>query len=214
MGEDLLTVCSVKKDKLEVIPNFVDIEKLKNLAQEPIPKEEEFLFSKTNTFISVSRLFPQKNYHFLLEALSRYKENGNDFNFIALGDGPLKDELEEYSKSLGLQNNCYFLGYRENPYKYLSRSDLFVLPSLYEGMSNSLIQSMALNLKVLVSDSQPTSLELIEKYENGKFYSQNNIDNFILSLSDLLTENSENIKAELFNNSLEKYIEQIHKANI
>jgi glycosyltransferase involved in cell wall biosynthesis len=214
MGNDLLSVSKVNKKNLIVIPNFVDIDKIKHLSSEEIDNDELFLLEKKPIFITVARLFTQKNYHFLLTALKEYINKGNHFTFIALGDGPLKKELEDYSLGLGLENNCYFLGYKSNPYKYLVKSDIFLLPSSYEGMSNSLIQAMALNLKVLVSDTQSTSLELIKEYEDGFSFKNNDIINFVEKLSNINVTVVNKSNEKLVNNNNNSLLNYLKLTNI
>jgi glycosyltransferase involved in cell wall biosynthesis len=212
MGDDLLSVASLDKSKLCVISNFVDFDKVNSLSNETINVKESLLFKEKNIFITVSRLFEQKNYFFLLDGLKKYKERNEDFTFISLGDGPLKNELENYTKNLNLENHCHFLGYRSNPFKYMKKSTVFLLPSLYEGMSNSLVQAMSLNCKVLVADSQPTSLEMIEKYKLGSSFIQNETSSFAKNLHSITNIESLPLDSSpSFGDGLQKYLKLIKR---
>jgi len=184
MKKDLQTVVpSLKDERITVIPNPVNIEKIETLAKEPIDQTELDLIKSRPLLLSVGRLYEQKNYGFLFDALAEYRKQGNQFTFFALGEGPLRAELEDQIKRLDLDDCCYLLGYRSNPFKYMKQADVFLLPSLYEGMSNSLIQAMALNMKVLVADSQETSVYLVNLLQNGMIFTQNEIRDFNLNLS-------------------------------
>lgn len=189
MKKDLQTVVpSLKDEWITVIPNPVNIEKIEALSKEPIDQTELDLIKNRPLLLSVGRLYEQKNYGFLLDALAEYRKLGNEFTFFALGEGPLRQELEAQIKRLGLDDCCYLLGYRANPIKYMKQADVFLLPSLYEGMSNSLIQAMASNMKVLVADSQETSVELMESYSQGCVYENKSLYSFSIQLISLLSK--------------------------
>ena len=183
MKKDLQTVVpSLSDERITVIPNPVNIEKIQALAKQPIDQTELDLIKNRPLLLSVGRLYEQKNYDFLFDALALYRKQGNEFTFFALGEGPLRQELEAQIKRLDLDDCCYLLGYRSNPFKYMKLADVFLLPSLYEGMSNSLIQAMALNMKVLVADSQETSVSLVVNYKKGMVYVQNDFKSFCFEL--------------------------------
>lgn len=169
---------ALANNRMKIINNCVSKSKLEYLKKDEIPSKEMALIKGRKLFLCVGRLAVQKNYEFLLKALRCYKNDDIDFVLFVLGVGPLCDDLNTLKDRLNLNENCYFLGYQSNPFKYMMIAEVFILPSLYEGMSNSLVQAIALNRKVLVSDAQSTSLELISKYENGYSYSHNSLIDF------------------------------------
>jgi len=102
--------------------------------------------------INVGRLTKQKGQRHLLEsfaALSREREA----RLVIIGEG-VKDEgegeaLPRMARKLGIADRVRFLGFRDNPYKYMARSDVFVLSSLYEGFPNVLVEAMACRCPVV-----------------------------------------------------------------
>jgi len=187
MMKDLQTVVpSLDSSRVTVISNPVNTEKIEVLAKQQISQLELDLVKNRPLLLSVGRLYTQKNYGFLFDALAEYRKQGNEFTFFALGDGPLRAELEEKIKRLNLDDCCYLLGYRANPFKYMKHADVFLLPSLYEGMSNSLVQAMSLDMKILIADSQGTSVDLIQGFDKGVAYFQNKTEDFCIKLKYLV----------------------------
>lgn len=180
---DLLNhVNALQESRISVINNPVCRDTIKYLMHEEIPNHELSHFEARHVFISIGRLAPQKNYFFMLDALAEYKKINADFSYVIVGDGYLKDDLLKKINTLGLNENCFLIGYRSNPFKYLEKADIFLLPSLYEGMSNSLLQAVSMTKKILVSDSQPTSIEVIGEYRRGISFMSNNIEDLLSRL--------------------------------
>jgi glycosyltransferase involved in cell wall biosynthesis len=69
-----------------------------------------------------------------------------------IGDGPLRYALEQHAILLGIREHVVFHGHVANPFPLLCQSELFVLPSLYEGLPNALLEAMACEVPTLVSD--------------------------------------------------------------
>ena len=108
-----------------------------------------------NDFVvgAISRLDPIKGISFLIQAIKRLiTEDHLHLRLILLGDGPQRAELEKLVLDLGLTNNVMFLGHRNDARKYLTAFDLFVLPSLSECHSISLLEAMCANLPIICSD--------------------------------------------------------------
>jgi len=89
--------------------------------------------------ITPARLHEQKGHAFLLAAATQVP----DATFVLVGDGPLRAELEVRVRELGLAKRCIFLGHRSDVPDLLAAADLFVLPSLYEGLPVSVLEAMA-----------------------------------------------------------------------
>lgn len=93
-----------------------------------------------------------KNHHFLLDIFSElYKMNKNSLLVLA-GDGPLKSMIEVKVKELNLKENVKFLGTRSDIHKLLQALDVFVFPSLYEGLPVTLIEAQAIGLPCIIAD--------------------------------------------------------------
>lgn len=141
------------KDKVEVIPNGVDVPNfqlsISNLQKEEIRKR--FGFSTSDyVLITTSRLVRKNAVGDVIDALKLLPDN---VKFFILGIGPLEDELKTKVEVKGLVERVKFLGhvpYAEIP-PYLHASDVFIRPSLSEGFGNSFIEAMAAGLPVIAT---------------------------------------------------------------
>lgn len=137
------------KIKIEVIPNGVDTEKYKPIHREH--KKESKI-----KILTVGRLNEQKAINNLLKACYALNQNGlsGKFSLDILGDGPSRKMLERLTRKLCLQDLVSFTGWiskKEIAAKY-NTADIFVLPSLDEGMSNALLEAMATGLPIVASE--------------------------------------------------------------
>ncbi len=101
----------------------------------------------------LGRLHPQKNLAVLLRAWQLVCGQGLAGHLLLAGDGPQRRELEQLAAALDLGDSVRFLGAQPDPRPLLQAADLFVLPSISEGMSNSLLEAMACALPAVVSDA-------------------------------------------------------------
>ncbi len=97
--------------------------------------------------LTVARLDKQKGHCFLLEAAALIPQA----QFVLVGEGPARSSLEEHAQALGLGDRVVFLGYRPDIPELLACCDLFVLPSLYEGLPISVLEAMAVGKPVIAS---------------------------------------------------------------
>lgn len=116
----------------------------------------------------VARLIPEKGLYTLLEAASILKNIMPELKFVIVGDGPERKSLEKYRDALELQPIVCFLGYQEDVPQLMAGWNLFVLPSLNEGFSLSVLEAMAARLPVVVTDL-PCMREMIVEGKGGIF---------------------------------------------
>lgn len=104
--------------------------------------DEPWLESRTvPVVISAGRLAPEKGFSDLIRAVAIVKES-RDVRFLILGEGPLRGDLQELIDEMGLGESAKLVGFRENPHKYFSRADVFVLSSYVEGLPNVLVEAI------------------------------------------------------------------------
>lgn len=169
LKEDLIKNFNIFKEKIQVINNFYDIENIRKLASEPVEKELQYIFSKP-TVVTVGRLTEQKGQWHLIRAFKYVREKIPDAKLLILGQGSLEEYLKNLSSQLELSNDVHFLGFQSNPFKYISKSDIYILPSLYEGFPNALCEAMACGLPVISSDCKSGPREILSQSESSKTY--------------------------------------------
>jgi glycosyltransferase involved in cell wall biosynthesis len=107
-------------------------------------------------FGTVARLTAQKGHRFLLEAMPKIIRECPDAVFVFAGDGPLRKSLESAAVSLGVDRNVRFLGFRNDVVRLMAAFDAFVLPSLYEGLPNAVLEAMACGKPVIATSVDGT----------------------------------------------------------
>jgi len=163
VAKDLLAVAP-RLSKIEVIYNPVVDELMSKLALEQV-QHPWFSNSKIPIIVSVGRLVKAKDYPNLLKAFKIVLSSLN-CRLVVIGQGEQKSFLEELGRRLGVGDKVAFLGFQENPYKYMARASVFVLSSAREGFGNAIVEAMALGLPVVATSSAGPS-EIIENNKNG-----------------------------------------------
>ena len=150
MRDDLVENFGFPLSKTVVIHNPVDIEHIRRLALEPI----ETGFGQSETLnnvnlVAAGRLSHQKGFDLLIEAVALC--NNPRLHLTVLGEGPLKQELEQLASDKGLAHQVRFVGFQKNPYPFLSRADAFVLSSRFEGFPNVVLEALACGTPVIAT---------------------------------------------------------------
>lgn len=101
----------------------------------------------------VGRFSAVKNHRFLIEIFSKYVEESGDARLMLAGDGELREEMEQYAKSLGIYDKVMFLGARRDVPQLLQAMDYLVMPSLYEGFPVTAIEAQAAGLPCILSNT-------------------------------------------------------------
>lgn len=136
-------------EKAEVIPNFIDYERVLRLADADSP----FIVDTTVfNLITVGRLEREKRHDRLLKIAAELKEQGFLFHWYFVGDGSLAEEAKKLCVLLGLSEQITFTGALGNPYPLMKQCDLFVLLSEYEGTPVTIDEAKVLGLPVLAND--------------------------------------------------------------
>ncbi|BBI32625.1 N-acetyl-alpha-D-glucosaminyl L-malate synthase BshA [Cohnella abietis] len=141
---------------IEVIPNGYDEKRFK-----PVPHENE-----VTQLVTVCRLVPAKGLDILLRACAELRQRDIKFVLHIIGDGPIREELEALSQSLGIYDDTIFYGYMLHPEELMPFFDVFVLPSRAEAFG-SVFAEAALCLLSLVGTDVGGISEQIENGANG-----------------------------------------------
>jgi glycosyltransferase involved in cell wall biosynthesis len=162
VADDLIGGYGVPPSRIRVLHNPVDLEAIARLAADPV---DAAIANDRPVVAAAGRLAGVKNYPLMLEALQHVVARTPAYLWI-LGEGPERTRLEALARDGGVATFVRFLGFQQNPFRYIARADVFVLTSTYEGFGNVLIEAMACGTPVIATRS-PGTIELITDGENG-----------------------------------------------
>jgi glycosyltransferase involved in cell wall biosynthesis len=153
----------------KIIPIYIgmDIEKVKQMATEKISLYED-IFNNPDVikFITIGRLSGEKGHKYLIEAFAKIlKEVPNSMLFV-IGEGRTRPNIEHMIFSKNLGKYVKLMGYMKNPFNYLLKSDIFVLPSLSEGLPYALIEALICKVPIISTNCETGPKEILEE---GKF---------------------------------------------
>ncbi|MDP8230786.1 MAG: glycosyltransferase [Candidatus Gorgyraea atricola] len=210
ISEQIKRLFPVNHEKVKVIYNPVDIAKIKQLSAKGSISGG---LSKTLPCVgTVSRLSPEKGVHFLMQGFKTLLERV-DARLIIVGDGVERSNLERMAEDLDVRKKVIFTGWVDNPFKYLLRMDIFVLPSLWEGFPNAALEAMACGVPVVASDSTGGIREAIEDNINGLLIKPGVPSAISGAVYDLLSnkEKRENLVQEAYGSIKQFDVDRIEK---
>ena len=108
----------------------------------------------------IGRFNIQKNHKFIVEILKDLKKKNDDFKFLFIGDGELKEEILNSIKNEGLENNILYLGLQSNINIWLNIMDLLIFPSLFEGLPVVLVEAQSTGLPCIISNKISQDVDL------------------------------------------------------
>jgi len=158
----------VKESKVTVIPSGIDSERF-NPKRPEVMSEELNLREKLNigdSFVLgfVGRLVPAKGLAFLFSAVKQIQNRHPNPLLLVVGEGPQKNELEAMARDLGI--DVVFAGWQPDTRPYYSIMDVFVLPSLFEGLPNVILEAMAMG-KPVIATKIGGNPDVLSNGENG-----------------------------------------------
>ena len=157
---DLVLNFGLNENKIKVIYNPYDVENIKEMAKETIADKYKEIFENP-VIITAGRLTQQKAQWNLIRSFKKVKKDMPDAKLVILGQGDLEDYLKELAKELDLEKDVHFLGFQENPFKYIAKSTIYAFPSLYEGFPNAMCEAMVCGVPVISADCKSGPREIL-----------------------------------------------------
>ena len=149
--------------KVYLLNNAIDVDKFKYNEKIRKEKRKELNIKDKDLVIGhIGRFVKQKNHEFLIDIFNEvHKQNKNTILLLA-GEGPLKEEIENKVKDLGLEKNVKFLGQRKDANELYQAMDIFLLPSLYEGLPVVGVEAQAAGLLCFFSTDMTKETKVLE----------------------------------------------------
>lgn len=191
IAKDLVDILNGSK-KISVIYNPVVSQKIYQLAEEPLT-HQWFFNSDIPVILAAGRLVACKDYPTLLRSFALVVEK-KPSRLVVLGRGPEQEKLRTLAKSLDIDDQVAFLGFQENPYKYMKGSSIFVASSLQEGFGNAIIEAMACGIPVVSTDCPTGPAEIIQHGVNGMLVAMEDPKALAETILDVLNNNELRIK--------------------
>ena len=193
----------------QVIRNYINYKQVIDKSEENtfIPYEE-----KDINLVTVCRLVDQKAIERYVKVHSRLENDGIHSKVYIIGEGPLKDSIQNEIDRLEEADCFYLLGAKENPYPYIKNADYFCLFSYYEGYPMVLEEAKILDKYILITDN--SSREVIENYDKSKIF-ENSEDGIyrglkeVISGDDIKTINQDKVDEKELNEKSLKYYNDI-----
>lgn len=143
-----------------IMNNAVDISKFAFNENHKNDLRESLNITTKYVIGHAGRFSVQKNQNFLLDTFKVLSEKRDDCTLLLIGNGELTNSVKQHAKDLQLDDKVVFVDFQEDIYRYYSVMDLFVMPSLFEGLPITLVESQANGLSSLVSDTVTKNSDL------------------------------------------------------
>jgi sugar transferase (PEP-CTERM/EpsH1 system associated) len=159
--EDLVKHDGIDPKKVSVVHNGIDVRRVDTVLTREQARARLGVLDDELLIGCVGRLEEQKGHRFLLEACATLKNDpGNRLRLLVVGDGRLRQDLEHRAAALGVGASVSFLGTRHDVPEILRALDIYVMPSLWEGLSIAMLEAMAAALPIVISDVSGTAQAL------------------------------------------------------
>ena len=163
IANNLIEQYGIDKDKVVTIYNPYDIDNIQNLANELIEPEFAKFMSSGNIIISVGRQMYQKGFWHLIKAFKKVHDINPQSKLIIVGRAEQSGLVKNLVNELNLNKSILLIGYHKNPFKFIKRSNVYVLSSMFEGFPNAMVESMACGCTVIAADCKSGPREILYK---------------------------------------------------
>lgn len=212
VAQALETNLKLKPGSVKVIYNPVIDQRLRQQANAPL-EHSWFQPHQPPVFLAVGRLHLQKNYPLLIRAFALVRQQ-RPAHLIILGDGEeIQKQLEALIEQLGIGADVSLAGYVANPYAYMSRADIVVLSSRWEGLPTVLIEAMACGCQLVSTDCPYGPEEILAGGKYGRLAPVDDVPALALAMQQAIDApiNPEELRQRAENFSLEQAVEEYRK---
>lgn len=176
--------CQYKKEII-VLQNGIDLSIIQKHKQAPTNFINRELNNNKKYIVGIGRLAIQKNFSLLIKAFSLLDDQ-IDAELIILGEGPERRNLEKLCYDLQVSDRVKMPGFLENPFSVLSRADVFVLSSNWEGYGNVIMEASAVGVPIISTDCPGPPIEILRTQKFSLVVPMNNPQAMAIAMRELL----------------------------
>lgn len=157
--KDLIDAFGIPEGKIKTIYNHCDVKLLHSLtigAEKPT-----FIDDKSVYIVTMGRLVSQKGQWHLIRAFGEVLKEVENAKLLIMGEGPLEQSLKKLAEERGLGDKVILTGYVKNPHSILQYCEMFVFPSLFEGLGNVLLETLAFDMPIISCDCPSGPREIL-----------------------------------------------------
>lgn len=199
-GEYLFGKKCCEKGQVAILNNAIPLEKYRYNTQKRNEIRKALGVGDEVLLGHVGRFAEQKNHDGLLIIFSKLCEQGWNGRLLLIGDGELRDATMQRAERLGIKEQIIFSGVVSNVNEYMSAMDIFLLPSLYEGLPVVCVEAQAAGLPCLISDKVSREIKLTKQV---RFLELNNVQSWCDSIRELKIDKRDRNRTEI--NELENF---------
>jgi glycosyltransferase EpsF len=160
-GEYLFGNKAMNKGKVIVLPNAINLTEYQSLLETKKESKMSLGIPVDKTVIGhVGNFRKVKNHSFLIDIFMNYREKNSESILVFVGNGPEESEIRKKVTSLGIEKDVYFFKKRQDIPRIMNAFDVFILPSLYEGVPGVIVEAQAAALPCLISDSVTKDIDV------------------------------------------------------
>lgn len=168
MGKELFNIPLLDKNKIKILQNPIDVQRIDLLAQDASPYTNNNMIR----YVASGRFFPEKGFDILVKAFSivTSKQPNSELFIVGNTQGNCANYYQtilELIEALGIKNKVHCVGFQKNPYIYVKNADCFVLSSRNEGLPNVLIEALYLGTPVAASTCIPVISRIVAEGKTG-----------------------------------------------
>lgn len=175
----------INESKITVIPNGIDVDFYENVPRDGKLRQSLGIKPEEIVIICVANLHINKGHKYLLEAFEGIHQRNDKVKLLLVGNGDEKENLLKQMDGYTSRNSILFLGTRADVPQLLKISDIFVLPTMFEGMSNAIQEAMTAKLAIITTDIQENR-ELIKNNKTGILVPVKSSDKISESINNLI----------------------------
>lgn len=175
----------INRSKIEIVYNGIKKIDSQDFRRDKLLGELGLTVDDCRYVGTISRIEPIKNQTMMIKAFFKVKQQVRDLKLILIGDGAKLPELKLLARSLGIEKDVIFTGFLDNPQRYISLFEIFLLSSFSEGTSMTLLEAMSLSKPCVVTDVGGNP-EIVVDGETGIVVASDDSEKFAQAISSLL----------------------------